>query len=294
MNKEDALKILGNREVKREDYQKIPNEFWSDKDFVLKAVNIKSIIFDQISDNLKKDREVVLAAIKNHTSSYYIDYLDNSFIEDKKFVLEALKLNKKFLILFRDNYSEIIEKLIEDNEIFDLIKKGEVRGKLSSRKLHECIKSQLSDFELICLTWSGGGDDFHGYKLLYGKKVNSQISKIDIDERKKQFIEKLIDDSTIIEEMNLQLGCAGEYFCNGGLVFALNPLTERFQWNITMNTSAEFNELDEYDNVLATINLQKNFIGISLSGENGEEVGYDEEYGEFQYEKTPVFKKIEI
>ena len=99
----------------------------------------------------------------------------------KKFVLEALKCNKKFLVLFRD-YKEIIEKLVEDNEIFDLIKKGEVRGKLNSSKLHECIKSQLSDYELICLTWSGGGDDFHGYKLLYGQKNNAKISKIEIDE----------------------------------------------------------------------------------------------------------------
>lgn len=293
MNKEDALKILDESFVRDEDYQKIPKEFWSDKDFVLKAVKKKSSSINYADDTMKKNREVVLAAIKNDTSGYYIDYLDKSFIEDKKFVLEALKYNKNFLCLFRD-YKEIIEKLIEDNEIFDLIKKGEVRGKLNSRKLHECIKSQLSDYELICLFWSGGNDDFHGYKLLYGKKVNSQISKIDIDESKKKFIEKLIDDSTIIEEMNLELGCAGEYFCNGGLVFALNPLTERFQWNITTNMNAEFNELNEYDSVLATINLQKDFIGLSLSGENGEEVGFDEENGECQYEKTPVGKEIEI
>ena len=171
---------------------------------------------------------------------------------------------------------------------------AEVRGKLNSRKLYECIKSQLSDYELICLTWSGGGDDFHGYKLLYGKKVNSQISKIDIDENKKKFIEKLIDDSTIIEEMNLELGSAGAYFSNGGLVLALNPLKERFQWNITTNMNAEFNELNEHDSVLATINLQKDFIGLSLSGENGEEVGFDEENEEYQYEKTPVGNEIEI
>ena len=48
-------------------------------------------------DTLKKDREVALAAVKKHTSGHYIDYLDKSFIEDKKFVLEALKYNKKFL-----------------------------------------------------------------------------------------------------------------------------------------------------------------------------------------------------
>ena len=61
--------------------------------------------------------------------------------------------------------------------------------------------------------------------------------------------------------MNLELGSAGAYFSNGGLVLALNPLKERFQWNITTNTNAEFNELNEHDSVLATINLQKDFIG---------------------------------
>ena len=272
---------------------KIDESFTKDKTVVLAAVNQSGASLMHADDTMKKDREVVLAAIKNHTSGHYIDYLDKSFIEDKKFVLEALKYNKNFLILFRD-YREIIEKLVEDNEIFDLIKKGEVRGKLNSRKLHECIKSQLSDYELICLFWSGGNDDFHGYKLLYGKKVNSQISKIDIDENKKKFIEKLIDESTIIEEMNLELGCADVYFCNGGLVFALNPLTERFQWNITTNTSAEFNELGDYDEVLATINLQKDYIGLSLSGKNGQDVGTDEETDEPQYEYTPINNEIEI
>ena len=272
---------------------KIDKSFTKDRNIVLAAVSQKGESLKYADDNLKKDRELALVAIKNHTSGLYINYLDKSFIEDKKFVLEALKYNKKFLILLGD-YSEIIGKLVEDNEIFDLIKKGDVRCKLNSSKLHECIKSQLSDYELICLTWSGGGDDFHGYKLLYGKKVNSQISKIDIDENKKKFIEELIDDSTLIEEMNLELGCAGQYFSNGGLVLALNPLTERFQWNITTNTNSEFNELNEYDNVLTTINLQKDFIGLSLSGENGEEVGFDEENEEYQYEKTPVGNEIEI
>lgn len=41
MNKEDALKILDESFVRDEDYQKIPKEFWSDKDFVLKAVKKK-------------------------------------------------------------------------------------------------------------------------------------------------------------------------------------------------------------------------------------------------------------
>ena len=77
-------------------------------------------------------------------------------------------------------------------------------------------------------------------------------------------------------------------------MLALNPLKERFQWNITTNTNAEFNELNEHDSVLATINLQKDFIGLSLSGENGEEVGFDEENEEYQYEKTPVGNEIEI
>ena len=52
---------------------------------------------------------------------------------------------------------------------------------------------------------------------------------------------------------------------------------------------------DSTDNSEKTlINLQKDFIGLSLSGENGEEVGFDEENEEYQYEKTPVGNEIEI
>jgi len=273
---------------------KIDKSFTKDKTVVLAAVNQSGASLMHADDSLKKDREMALAAIKNHTSGHYIDYLDKSFIEDKKFVLEALKCNKKFLVLFRD-YKEIIEKLVEDNEIFDLIKKGEVRGKLNSSKLHECIKSQLSDYELICLTWSGGGDNFHGYKLRYGKKINSKISNIDLDENKKKFIEKLIDDSTIIEEMSLELGSVDEFFSDGGIVFALKPLSERFQWDVIHQAdNHEFNKVTEFDTIITTINLRKGFTGISMNGENGEDMGYNEETEENEYKKSPVGNEIEI
>ena len=273
---------------------KIDKSFTKDKTVVLAAVNQSGASLMHADDSLKKDREMALAAIKNHTSGHYIDYLDKSFIEDKKFVLEALKCNKKFLVLFRD-YREIIEKLVEDNEIFDLIKKGEVRGKLNSSKLHECIKSQLSDYELICLTWSGGGDNFHGYKLRYGKKINSKISNIDLDENKKKFIEKLIDDSTIIEEMSLELGSVGEFFSDGGIVFALKPLSERFQWDVIHQAdNHEFNKVTDFDTIITTINLRKGFVGISMNGENGEDMGYNEETEENEYKKSPVGNEIEI
>ena len=47
--------------------------------------------------------------------------------------------------------------------------------------------------------------------------------------------------------------------------------------------------LEEYEPVKAYVGNPK-----LLSGENGEEVGFDEENGECQYEKTPVGKEIEI
>jgi len=263
-----------------------------DKDVVMAAISNYSSALQHADETLKKDREIVLTAIKNHTGWDYIDYLDQSFIEDKDFVIEAISLNKRFLILFRQ-YDEIIENLVKDVDIFNLIKEGKACGKLYSKELHQCIKYQLPEHELLCFSWSGGGDNFHGYKLRYAKKSGQQIKKINIEETKKSLIEKLLDDCHIINEMNLELGCVGEFFSDGGLVIALKPLTERFQWNVTRNLSSEFNEVGEFDSILATINLQKNYVGFSMNGENGEELEQDEN-DEPQYKKTAISEKLEL
>ena len=69
-----------------------------------------------------------------------------------------------------------------------------------------------------------------------------------MDENKKKFIEKLIDDSTIIEEMSLELGCVDEFFSDGGIVFALKPLSERFQWDVIHQAdNHEFNKVTDFD-----------------------------------------------
>ena len=95
--------------------------------------------------------------------------------------------------------------------------------------------------------------------------------------------------------MNLELGCAGEFFSQGGLVVALKPLSETFQWNVVnQNPVLNFNELSEYNDIITTINLPKNFTGFSLNGQNSEDLGFDEEKEQTNYDITPVGKQLKI
>ena len=73
MNKIEALKILDESFVMDEDYQKIPKEFWSDKDFVLKAVKKQGAAIDYADPGLKNNKEIVISAIKQ--DSFAIDYI---------------------------------------------------------------------------------------------------------------------------------------------------------------------------------------------------------------------------
>ena len=161
--------------------------------------------------------------------------------------------------------------------------------------MYQCLTYQLPEHELLCFFWSGGGDSFHGYELFYEKKSGKEITKTQIEQTKKIMIKELFDNCLIVEEMNLELGCAGEFFSQGGLVVALKPLSETFQWNVVnQNPVLNFNELSEYNDIITTINLPKNFTGFSLNGQNSEDLGFDEEKEQTNYDITPVGKQLKI
>jgi hypothetical protein len=241
---------------------------------------------------LKINKDLVLNAIKNHKDDEYIDYVDESFLKDKDFIIRAISLNRKFMSLLRNfDYN-----FVKDVDIFNLVKEGKAIAKLYSKELYECLKYQLPEHELLCFYWSGGEDNFHGYKLFYEKKTGKEITKTQIEETKKTIIKELFDDCLIVEEMDLQLGCAGDFYSRGGLVVALKPLSQIFQWNVVNenNPVLNFNELGEYNDIITTINLPKNFTGFSLNGQNSENLGFDEENGQYNYDTNPVGKQLKI
>ena len=82
-----------------------------------------------------------------------------------------------------------------------------------------------------------------------------------------------MDYSAVIEELELKINWVDVFTCRGGLVMALNPLSEPLEWQISGNAvHSEYNVIGEYDEVICTINLDKGYQGLSVSGEGAEEV----------------------
>ena len=73
------------------------------------GLNLKNL-----SDDLKKDREIVLTAVKN--DGFAIADANSNFLDDKEIAIEAVKNNKHTLLL-------LSKRLTEDKDIIDLVEK---------------------------------------------------------------------------------------------------------------------------------------------------------------------------
>ena len=79
----------------------------------LKIVRKNGLKLKELPSKFKKDRDVVLAAVKN--DSFAIAEADKSFLSDKKIAIEAIKNNENsFLLFFNTN-------LVKDKDILDLV-----------------------------------------------------------------------------------------------------------------------------------------------------------------------------
>mgnify|MGYP006264162515 FL=1 len=141
MKKEDALKILDESFVMDEDYQKIPKEFWSDKDFVLKAVKKKGSSIDYADASLKNDKEIVISAIKQ--DSFAIDYIGDDIKKDKDVLLEIIAQKGA------DSIKLIDEKYKSDKEVILKLlhcKKDSLLLSLDGEKESDPIKFMSEEF----------------------------------------------------------------------------------------------------------------------------------------------------
>jgi hypothetical protein len=86
----------------------ISQKLLDNKEIMLDAVTINSKVFQYASEHLKKDRDVVLRALK--TLPYNIKYVDKSLLNDKEIVLLGLKNNGMFL-------QYVDEKLKNDKDV---------------------------------------------------------------------------------------------------------------------------------------------------------------------------------
>ena len=80
----------------------------------LKIVRKNGLRLKELPSRLKKDRDIVLAAVKN--DGFAIVDADKSFLRNKKIAIEAIKNNEhSFLLFFNTN-------LVKDKDILDLVK----------------------------------------------------------------------------------------------------------------------------------------------------------------------------
>ena len=235
--------------------------FQSDREIVMYAA--KSGASNYIDKSFKTDEEVCLALIQNNVGNMF--WCDDSLKNNKNFILKAIEKNSHVTIEYPNFNSE--------PEIVALINQGKAIAKLSIKELFGVLKSLVPDGEFLCFAWDGGGDSFGGYRLKAVKHTNSGINEKPLNEELIKKIQEIMDYSAVIEELELNIGWVGSFTCRGGLVIALYPLSEPLEWQISGNAvHSEYNVMGEYDEVICSINLDKGYQGLSISGEGAEEV----------------------
>lgn len=136
----------------------VPEEVFSDKDAVLKIVGTRAYAYEYISDSLKDDREIALAAMKAYGSPWAYENLPKALKSDIEILCTfvdniQIDYSEEFEFIYRFNGSYIPDELLEDDEF--ILKIGsiyecaqdtlEIDKKLAMR----LIEVSAIDFELL-------------------------------------------------------------------------------------------------------------------------------------------------
>ena len=79
MTREEALKLVQEDGFELEN---LPEEFKKDKEIVLAAVECDGYALNCVDESLKKDREVVMAAVEQNGTKYVLELADQSLQND--------------------------------------------------------------------------------------------------------------------------------------------------------------------------------------------------------------------
>ena len=110
MNKKEALKIVKKYKFGWE-LEKLPDKFKKDKEVVLAAVKQHFGTFEYADKSLKKDKDVVVAALKQNPISLH--YADKSFRKDKKIISLLIKKNQaRFALNLADESLKKDKKIV--------------------------------------------------------------------------------------------------------------------------------------------------------------------------------------
>lgn len=124
---------------------------------------------------------------------------------------------------------------------------------ISSKDLFEMLQEKLPQHEYLLFSWKGGGDDFHGYKLIMSKE--NGVEHDDHPEAFSSEIQESVNNSTILDDLSLEVYCVDQGWSEGLLLIALKPLTKDF-----------------YYDEPCVLEASSGFKGICVSGLNHEEI----------------------
>ena len=134
------------------------------------------------------------------------------------------------------------------------INSSEIPEELDAQELFKALCRMLPDYEYLVFTWSGGGDSFGGFELVQSKVSGEVITSHDADLVSK--IQKAVDSSTILYDMDLSVNCVDQGWSEGLLLIALKPLSDYFYYEDQVYMEEE-----------------EGFKGYSINGRNHEDIG---------------------
>lgn len=95
--------------------EKVPLEYWDDKQFVFYATHWNGFNFKYASDNLKKNKEFILKVIKYWGTVF--KYVHSSIKKDKEFILQAVAYNVSILKYLSNNLRNDKQLLIKTTQV---------------------------------------------------------------------------------------------------------------------------------------------------------------------------------
>lgn len=131
---------------------------------------------------------------------------------------------------------------------------SEIPEGLDAQELFKELCRVLPDYEYLVFAWSGGGDSFGGFELVQSKVNGEEITSHDADLVSK--IQKAVDSSTILYDMDLSVNTVDQGWSEGLLLIALKPLTDYFYYEDQVYMEEE-----------------EGFKGYSINGRNHEDIG---------------------
>lgn len=131
----------------------------------------------------------------------------------------------------------------------------------TTEEIFGILSSQFPDHEYLAFSWTGGGDDFHGFNLIEHKLAGQEEASNEAPDEWTHMLQCQIDGCPVFEDMLLDINCVDNKWSEGILLVALKRLPEDLYLEATVN----------YSDV--SLSADKGFKGMRISGKNHEEIG---------------------